>query len=391
MLFYIFYNYNNYICNEIGSKSKYNDNNIYIGHIKQLLKDFNLPNCRVYKEGIQVADGLCYLDDNKIYLCENGKLNEVRDYKEGEYIPNLTSNLKVSNLIYDSYTHKYLGRYLRFLKDYYKVDLMSMYNCFSYDSLNYKVSIGKFQSDDGYVVYSIPVRFFEEYTIGINCATDIELLATFVGKDGLLNVGNKADVESATYCKKTNCFLNQPFVFDSLKNIEVSQDCLRKESYLRLLIKVPLSCNSSIIVVEGNYLDCFKVRYTDLSLPSVIITKEMLKDSSYVMNYKSKLQLFSSENSKDNNLLADRLVEYLSRNAIDPTSEYYDIKKVQKLLIQADLLDSAMYGTWDEGIRKVIYKYISNLGLNSKYYDMISYVDKDVETNFANLVVGGLI
>ena len=29
---------------------KFNDNNIYVGYIKQLLKDFNLPRCQVYKE-----------------------------------------------------------------------------------------------------------------------------------------------------------------------------------------------------------------------------------------------------------------------------------------------------------------------------------------------------
>ena len=29
---------------------KLNDNNIFIGHIKQLLKDFNLPSCTIITE-----------------------------------------------------------------------------------------------------------------------------------------------------------------------------------------------------------------------------------------------------------------------------------------------------------------------------------------------------
>lgn len=365
---------------------KYNDNNIYIGYIKQLLKDFNLPNCRVYRDDLLLAEDKCYLKDNYICVCKEGNLEEGMEYREQMYIPNLTSNLKISNLIYDSYTHKYLGRYLRFLKDYYKVDLMSMYNCFSYDSLNYNISLGEFHNDDGYVIYSVPIRFFEEYTIGINCATDVEFIVTFVGKDGLLDVVNKDKIESKTYLKKASCSLNHPFVFDKLKeDINIyeesefdANDILRKEECLRLLIKVPFNLKSSIVVVEGNYLENFKVNYEDGTLAGE-------------GEYLSKLQLFSSENSRDNNLVSDRLLEYLLKNTITPLSEYYDIKKLQKLLIQAGKLNNAMYGTWDDEIRKAIYKYIKTLGLNSKYYDMISYVDKDVETNLANLVVGGLI
>ena len=374
---------------------KYNDSNIYIGYIKQLLKNFNLPNCRVYKDDILIANDLFYLDDNKIYLCKDNKLEEVRDYKEEEFILNLTSNLKVSNLIYDSYTHKYLGKYLRFLKDYYKVDLMSMYNCFSFDAINYKVSLGNFNSESGYTIYSVPVRFFEEYTIGIDCATDVEFIVTFVGKDGLLEVDGKNYLENRTYSKKTNCQLNHPFVFSKIKSdIDAYanyEEFLKKEENLRLLVKVPISCKSSIVIVEGNYLNTFNLNYNDNTLANTIISDESLNDNNFKPNYLSKLQLFSSENAKDNNLLADRLVEYLSKNTITSLSEYYDIKKLQKLLIQAGKLDSAVYGAWDEKLRKVIYRYVNNLGLNSEYFDILSFIDKDVETSLANLVVGGLI
>ncbi len=156
---------------------KFNDTGIFTGYIKQLLKEFNLPKIKVYtkkyqdyfnKYGVEhpeilgtlVGTGQKVTGDTPKYLypatiryipyIKDGKLQEYIDeewhvvgfrnhnkmrhehsYTYGDKLLNYTKNLKVQNNIYDSYTHEYLGDYLRFKRDYLNIDLMPLYNCFS--------------------------------------------------------------------------------------------------------------------------------------------------------------------------------------------------------------------------------------------------------------------
>ncbi len=110
---------------------KFNDNNIITGCIKQILTTFNLPSLRVYTEDSFLYERALYIKDNYIYKYTQGELKPFIPFNFNKPILNYTKNLKITNLIYDSHTHEYLGDYLRFLRDYKHLDLMSMYNCFS--------------------------------------------------------------------------------------------------------------------------------------------------------------------------------------------------------------------------------------------------------------------
>ena len=110
---------------------KYNDDNIYGGYIKQLLASFNLPQCPIGNKDF--TQSIHYIEGNSLYFYNSvdGTTTRVSSYKENDKIENITKNLEIRNNLYDSYTHEYLGDYLRYVRDYKGLDLMSMYNCFS--------------------------------------------------------------------------------------------------------------------------------------------------------------------------------------------------------------------------------------------------------------------
>ena len=64
---------------------KLNDNNIFIGHVKQLLKDFNLPSCTIITEDNadeNFVSGKHYIKGSQLYLGDgeggDGKVSLVR-------------------------------------------------------------------------------------------------------------------------------------------------------------------------------------------------------------------------------------------------------------------------------------------------------------------------
>ena len=111
-------------------------------------------------------------------------------YTYGQKILNYTKNLQIQNTVYDSYTHEYLGDYLRFHRDFANINLMPLYNCFSNRAcphLDLSFTLGnnyevKFKTDQSlettlYKYYMVPVKFFKNYTIAIDSSASIELPA----------------------------------------------------------------------------------------------------------------------------------------------------------------------------------------------------------------------
>lgn len=106
------------------------------------------------------------------------------NYVFGNKITNVTKNLRLDSLYYDTYTHTYLGKYLRFYRDYTGVDLMPLYNCFSEISVEDLLieDISKnviLQSDANSVVYMIDVVPEQKYTIYLDCKGVVEMAAGY--------------------------------------------------------------------------------------------------------------------------------------------------------------------------------------------------------------------
>ena len=382
---------------------KFNDDSIYVGQIKQLLNDFNLPQIDVYKEGKSYSKGQLYIKGNSIYKIDSntGKEVFVSLYKLNDYIPNLTKNIQIKNTLYDTYTHEYLGDYLRFIRDFTGINLMSMYNCFTYNvannvkldvKLNNKDNVKFYSDEEGYNIFMLPVKFGETYTVGIDCSSNISFVCAFYDNE-IIHENDIKSFISKSFINTAGIRYNKPMLYNvpDIKNKTI--DIKEQEKNLKLFIKIPESNKSSVTVLEGNYLKCTEL-FINNNLEHELGNK--LLDYSYIKNekryylgnydYINKPQLLAY-NFGIKYLLADRLVEYLSEQAITPNDKIYNnIYNLQnKLMSKKYMTTKVNPGIWDDSLRKSIYKIINEDNLNNKYYDVISYFDSTVESDIGGI------
>lgn len=378
---------------------KLNDNNIFIGHIKQLLKDFNLPSCTIITEdnaNENFVSGKHYIKGSQLYLGDgDGSLVRKITYNYGKKYLNLTSNLEINNLIYDRETHRYLGKYLRFLRDQKHVDLMSMYNCFDGEtfSKNITITIGKdkkivFKNDDNYIIYQIPItlnalnlKMFDGREIQLGVYIDAN--DTYV--EGSTKKSCRDFVLEKTYktMRTTSIFKYDALVtlLQSLKdptNTILKDFILNNVDKMYLLVKVLKSDLKSMVILE----DSKEYEYVD--------SKSVWQKprASTIIKYPTLQvfpQLFSNENLDNNYLLADRLVEYLTENVICPLSNMHDINRFHAVVdenptkLPVKSVDR-IYGYWTKSdTDNVIYLMRKNRDYIYNIYDMLGYVDKDIE------------
>jgi hypothetical protein len=482
---------------------KFNNDHIFTGYLKQLLTSVNLPKCKIYtndfakhlartgKEDPRVIESFGILGVNRpaatvTYLKNNEFCSLQYDIKNNSYfwkthmpfyynkdknVPGVTHKLKSLGPNYDTKTHEYLGDFLRFIRDYYNINLMPLYNCFSnkiYSNIDVKTKIRSasklgeetktantnvlnektviFDSTDtNFRIYAFPVKLFAEYTIAIDSTQGIEMFCGLY-KDVLDGSNKCVDLFNKTYLKIAKTMFNQPFVYDKLSSkywtlerelavndanetrlIESGDsiarcDLVNREQDLKLFIKIPTSCSSSITVLEGDFSTYNDCRYT----PS---TKNLLKGQptrwDYEVNHSvvnlenttkngadfkpiSKLQLLAF-NTGESYPFADRLIEYLSGSAIIPIDGIADnIKRAQKVMSQNNHYFK-IEGVWETQMQKIIYDYMmtagpieydpyagrlvdkrrgshprAGLGSKSTLYDILGYVDKDVEKYYAS-------
>ena len=369
---------------------KLNDENIYVGQIKQLLSEFNLPRCRVCSVE-DAKENEIHISGDSLYI---GK-KRLNAYKFGDKIENVTDNLMIDNMIYDEATHVYLGDYLRFLRDFTGLDLMQLYNCFSYyvpNIVEYDYVVGDetlfsiSSFDKRYNVFSMPIKFGQRYSIFMDWHGDIQ---TMVGFHSFGSVVTPIDGTVKRFAGPT---FDSAIVIDAP---ERTDDNWRRESELRLFIKVAKACTSEIVAIEGDYelpsmiIDGYTRRLGDAFFEYEVWNPEKREFDKYGnYDYVTKSQLLE-ENSHNKTLLADRLVEYLSNQAItqnDPIIK--NVKRLQKTLIARGLYvvdDKMRFGIWDDHIREAIYRRLWETNRINEQYDMLSYCDKDAE-----MALGGL-
>lgn len=451
---------------------KFNNNHIFTGHIKQLLASFNLPTCKVYAKrhrlykqehgtespeiirSIVKDDGtnetltryFPYIKDGEIqdYIQFDGLKTSANNprwvrfwayqrYERGKKIHNYTKNLKIKNNIYDSYTHEYLGDYLRFLRDYDDLDLLPLYNCFSNRlctnllfECTHPIENNKdenhfiFNSSNlHYKIFMLPVKLFQDYTIAIDCASPVEICCGIYGK-----YQDQSDlfttVAHYTYTKYGQMNFNKPILFSKLKELNsfISADSLirlaQREADLKMFIKLPVDNKSTITVLEGNYIS-WNDRITEFETSSNGYTNCHQYLNHYIINYNvdyindkkesisrtisdeefyetrdfkpiTQLQLLML-NTGESYPFSNALVEYLVDNVITQNDEISDNIKRAQVAIYNNTDGKISHtnelgeedGIWDSRIRPIIYDALQHNVFTVKQHDGKDYLVSEDE------------
>lgn len=374
----------------------FEDSSIVVGQIKELLHNFNLPLVPVWSDDVMFnidGDpsritpnlGRTYIKDGKIqkYTLNGWKI--LDDYLYNREVANFTRNLIINSSIYDSYTHEYLGDYLRFIRDYHHINLMSLYNCFGYrrpsriykkfaltDGVN-ELTVSIDTDNTGFNYYIIPVKFNQTYTIGLDAATSYDICCILYSNNFVTEMPETLLKES--YRTISGSKLTSPFIYNT--NFSCANTCWDKEKDLMLLLRLPNEINSTITILEGNYKDYCSI--IDGSLVTKFNTgwdksyKDKNVDDKYGENYPSKLSLLRVNNGKSYPF-ADRLVEFLLGHMITPIDDIdTNIERVQTQVYPLGIKGNL--GIWDDRLRNNIYKEILKKdvtkGSNDKYGNLI--------------------
>ena len=406
--------------------TKFYDDTIVTRFIKYLLATTYVPLVRVWKPKDFAIQGFHYLYDGRVVKAlKTGNLKSIKDFDVMKlYIPDksyfgINSTYVSNSNSYDSVTHRWLGNYLRFLRDYYNLNLMPFYNCFCGEFLN-NIDFGKVTIDNStymgivsgvkntnYKIAIIPVKFGTVYNLAVECDSPIEYMYGFYGPKGLIEDPTNTlinDIKKSYYTKLPGSKFVSPVKIPAIEWTYVKDytaQVAQYEKYLRLFVKIPANVNTSVTVIEGdisryntlcgisnecavegftsktgmstNMLNTCNTKDTNgISVPAVTMYFDKISDTDNRVNYTNRP---ASECLSPLGLLqwsdgytyafSNRLVEYLLLNVIDSQESINkNIERVQDRITSYKMSNRNLFpkyrgsfspGVWDEDIQKYIY------------------------------------
>ena len=362
--------------------------------------------------------GLTVTDDIvRYYYRPVAEYEILDDYSFGESFPNITQRFISNVSYYDTETHRFLGEYLRCLRDIYGLDLMPLYNCFDYDSTD-KFSL----TADGIVeeqslkskVLLVPIKFNKTYTIAIDCDFPVLVKSVFYKDNLLKDIDNSSFTDllhenvtrfnglrfsspvtytisndtSADFYMSNNTFESEEqFLENEKKSIErkkeVDKILQEHEKYLYLAIQLPKTNASSIVVIEGDFSSI-----ADNYIASAEGINK-LSDRQLSLIFRSKLSLLNS-NTEKQIPYSDKLISYLLQYTIDCREQIDEnVETIETEINYHPPLEEFVKGIWDVDLRYTLYNRYMNLK-NIDWItklDILGFVDKDIE----NAAYKGLI
>lgn len=399
--------------------TKFHTKTLVTQFIQQLLADSTFPIEKTVSIGDYVVKGITYITSTFIvkaiksgqYTSTNfGEMFAIQGpYSYGSKYSGLTCNYISNKSSYDSLSHYYLGQYLRAYRDLKQVNLLPFYNCFGDEYIDYISFTGTSvvsYPDTRYKFITVPIKFGKQYSIAMDFFGSIDIRCAFIGGKGLLSsdTAKLISIFKNTANKQVYSQMSKPFLFNGVllesilnnitqENEKLLAQLLSKERFLRLIIRIPKNCDSSIAVLEGNYTKLNEVFIKNPVPYHVIFGNLSHSDTSGEVAIELNNQLISQlsllkMSDGFSYPFADRLIEYLleavitSQETIDnnilrvqETISSYKHERINNTRYSADFVP----GVWDNNMRNYLY----NLAIKSDYlnykYDLTGFVDKDIE------------
>lgn len=340
---------------------------------------------------------VCINVSSSIDTNNKSNLKYVSSYRFGEWNKNITTNYITNKSYYDSTLHENLGRYLRAYRDFYKIDVLNLYNCFSnrfitswslpFRGYTSSESLSPYNEyDEKYKLTLFPILYDTPYQVMFSGQVLGKITLQAVYFNGKVPIGpaeTNRDGTPITYTvdsTETFCFrIGSANNVTGSNSSDTIRNRLTKQGLLYIMMQYPTNVDGQIVVLE-------QPKYT------IALNNELLD----ISPYSNKQMAYS-----------DTLIEYLSGSVLSPASTArLSIENIQKKVRSSDFLNEFgvggercigadiinykfMDGIFDEGLHKILYKalfnygnsgVIHNVGNNQLIPNFMGYVDKNVES-----------
>jgi len=260
---------------------------------------------------------------------------------------------------------------------------MPMYNCFNYATAeNLVVNNGVIEEviardeNKSNKTFLIPIKFNKQYTISIESGSqyyiapilyyDNRLVDMYVGNTqiDITNIYLKG-IKSLSYSQFEKPFLFEINLQDISNNDSILKSIYDRQDCLYLMVQMNFANNSSIVVLEGNYLG-------KTSIGSEIVYDGELSEkvADEIYSYKPQLQEYNTHSFSP---YSDNLVQYLLASAIfNDRENEYNVQFVR------NALGLTSKGTYDNEVREMVFEKTLN-SLQTNKIDVYGYVDCNAE------------
>ena len=305
---------------------------------------------------------------------KQGDYRIIDRYDFGKYYPKFTELYYSNYGYYDTKTHEYLGKLLRLYRDIYDINLMPYYNCVSGDYISgiviYPTEIRR-EDSSNYKTFKIPIKFNTNYTLALDSSSDVKTVPILLSDNHIIDnityynsSGNtesfnpNKDIVSNIKIFSSTSFKQPKLIGINTLNKTNANILQQYEKYLYLLIQLPKSNSSSVVLLEGDYTD---IKNKNVYNIEGIEELDDLELSNLMTSDLSLLQM----NDGITYPFSDRLIEYLLLNVIttrDPITK--NIERIQDLFTNYNGIPEV----WNNILR-------SNVYLEYQRSDMIEHLD----------------